>query len=169
MAYSTCATVAALIPNLLNNAASFDNLPTTVVPGSTALVRFMSAGCSLIETRLVSLGYGVPVAAGNRLYDLLADAEASYAAYRAEQSRGSPRTGPGTRSRAEGFKQHFEDTLESLTTMDLTQAGAALGYAGAGWYVGGTSQAEKNLVESDGNRVDPRFFRDQFANIKAAS
>jgi hypothetical protein len=162
MSYSTCARVAGLIPNLLNGASDFSGLAALGVttPASAQLINWMSSGCSLINLKLQSLGYGAPVASTSGVYDYLADLEANYAAYRAEAARSSPRIAAGERTRAEQFKKYFDDGLKSLGAMDLTRAG--IGYDGA-WYVGGISESEIDSVESDTDRVPPRFGRGQFA------
>ncbi|MBU0598851.1 hypothetical protein KKF61_07765 [Patescibacteria group bacterium] len=166
MAYSTCQRVATLIPNLLNGASSFDNLATNILPGSAALLNFMSSGCSLINTKLKSLGYAAPVGSGNDIYDYLADLEATYVAYRANALRASPRSAAGERSVADNFRYAFEDGLKSLATMDLSLLDIA--YTGK-WYVGGVSEAEKDSVASDSDRVDPRFYRGEFNNPNRGS
>ena len=166
MAYSTCSRVAALIPNILNSASDFNNLPANVVPGSAALISFMSSGCALINTRLAGMGYSTPVGSGNAVYDFLADIEANYAAYRAEMARGSPRTAAGERTRADAFRRAFTDGLDMLGTMDLSRSSVAKTEA---WYVGGISESEKQSVESNTDRVTPRFSRGLFGNPNAHS
>ena len=125
----------------------------------------MSSGCALIETRLQSLGYGaVPATAG--IYSYLGDLESSYAAYRAELARGSPRTAAGERSRADGFKKAFDDGLKSLAEMDLSRSGVE---HTSKLYAGGISVDDKETVESDSDRVEPRFFRNVFDGDFATS
>jgi hypothetical protein len=152
--YSTCAQVAALIPNLLNGASSFDGLDTAIRPSSAQLVGFMSSGCALIEARLGALGYSTPVTGG--VAGFVADLESTYAAYRAELARGSPRTSSGERTRAEAFKKAFDDGLKELALMDLSRAG--IGVAESKFYGGGISESDKETVEDDTDRVAPRFF-----------
>jgi len=159
MAYSTCARVAALIPNLINAASSFDGLASNVTPGSAALISFMSSGCALINTKLGAMGYSTPVGSGNALYDYLADIEANYAAYRAEMARSSPRTSQGERTRADMFRRAFQDGLKDLEMMDLSRLSISKTES---WYVGGISESEVDSVESNTDRVSPRFKRGQF-------
>jgi hypothetical protein len=161
MPYSTCQRVAALIPNLLNGASNFDNLDATIVPGSAAFTDFMSSGCALINAKLNSLGYSAPVASTNGIYDILADIEANYVAFRAESARSSPRTARGERTRSDMFRRSYLSGLCDLGTMDLSRSG--LGYTGK-WAVTGISDAEKESVESDTDRVAPRFKREIFRN-----
>jgi hypothetical protein len=164
MAYSTCAQVAALIPNLLNGASSFDGLDAAIRPSSAQLVTFMSSGCALIEVRVQSLGYSVPLSGG--LGTFAGDLEANFAAYRAELSRSSPRTAAGERSRADGFRKVFDDGLKMLADMDLSRAA---GDYTSKFYAGGISEDDKDTVESDTDRVAPRFFRDVFDGDFATS
>jgi len=144
---------------LLEGASSFDNMATTATPGSAQLIRFMSSGCAIINARLQSKGYGIPVAATNAIHDWLADIEANYVAYRAEATRSSPRSAAGERSRADMFKKAFYDELDALDNLDLTQMGLTLTRS---WYIGGRSQADKDTVDGDTDRVSGRFERAQF-------
>jgi len=163
MPYSSCQRVAALVPNLINSASSFDGL-TVTHPASAQFIQWMSSGCAMINTRLQTLGYDVPIGSGVVAYDFLADLEATYAAYRAEMSRSSPRIAAGERTRAQQFKKDFDDGLKALAGMDLTRMGVA--YMGK-WYVGGISESEKEDVESDSDRVKMRFTHGQFSNPEA--
>jgi hypothetical protein len=166
MPYSTCAQVAALIPNLLNGASNFDALDSAVRPASAQLVMFMSSGCALIESRLQSIGYSVPIGSTATIYSYLGDLEAGYAAYRAELVRGSPRTSTGERSRAEGFKKAFDDGLKALADMDLSRSGIT---HTSKFYAGGISDEDKDTVETDTDRVQPRFKRNIFDGDYSAS
>ena len=159
MPYSTCARCADLIPNILDGASDFSNLGSQIRPASAALIRFMSSGCALIEAELYSQGY--TPAKGTALDDYLADLEASYVAMQAEQVRGSPRTAQGERTRAQQFKRFFDDGLKQLRSMDLTRLGFE--YSGR-FYIGGISDAEKDSVESDTDRTEPRFKHGKFDN-----
>jgi hypothetical protein len=164
MAFSTCAMVAALIPNLLNGASTLDNMEDGLRPASSEIRQFMSGGCSLIVANLASLGFNPP-AEGGALYDFLGDIEANYAAWRAELSRSSPRVAKGERSRADDFRKAYEANLRQLHKMDLSMMGFTPKFStGTGWYVGGTSQAEKDSVASNTDRVPARFERNSFGN-----
>jgi hypothetical protein len=160
MSYSNCQLVAQMIPNLLNNASSFDNMGTTVVPGSAQLIRFMSTGCAIINSRLKAKGWTTPVAATATIYEWLSDIEANYACYRAELARSSARVAAGERGRHDNFKKAFEDGLNDLLELDPTLLG--IGYSREDGYVGGISEAEKDSVDSDTDRVKSRFKRGQF-------
>jgi len=159
MAYSSCQLVAQLIPNLLEGASDFDNMVSTATPGSAQLIRFQSSGCAIINATLQSLGYSVPIASTNTVYDYLADLEANYVAYRAEMTRSSARSAAGERTRADAFKKYFDDGLMMLRNMDLTMMGVSFD---RDWYIGGISESEIDSVESDTDRVDERFKRGQF-------
>ena len=159
MAYSGCLRVADLVLNLTNSASSIADIATGVVPGSAAYVRWMSSGCSLIEGKLVGAGYSVPVPSSTQLYDFVADLEAQYVAYRAEQSRGSTRSGTGDRTRADGFKAAFDDGLKELLTSDLTRMGMT---HTSKLYGGGIEASDKDLDKGDSDLVQPRFGRGVF-------
>ena len=164
MAFSTCAMVAALIPNILNGASNLDNMEADVRPASSEIRRFMSGGCSLIIAKFNSMGFSAPVADG-ALYAFVGDIEANYAAWRSELARGSPRTAKGERSRADDFRKAYEANLRQLNMMDLTMLGfTPKEAAGSGWYMGGRSQSDKDSVASDTDRVPGRIRRDQFVN-----
>ncbi|KKM77126.1 hypothetical protein LCGC14_1373210 [marine sediment metagenome] len=166
MAYSTCARVSSLLVNLLNGASDFDNLAADVVPGSAAYIGFMSSGCSIINATLQVHGYSVPVASSNGLFDYLADVEANYAAYRAEMSRSSPRTATGERSRADMFKRVFDDGIKFLSESDLTELG--ISKSTTDWYIGGRTDSDKSVQESDRDLVQGRFARGRFSNPNVA-
>jgi hypothetical protein len=159
MAYSTCAQVAALIPNLLNSASSFDGLDTSIRPTSAQLVTFMSSGCALINAHLAGMGYSTPIGATVGIYGYLSDLEANYVAYRAEMARSSPRTAAGERGRTESFKKAFDDGLKALAGMDLSRGGVDVS---SKFYAGGISEDDKETVVTDTDRVHPRFHRDVF-------
>ena len=162
MPYSTCARCSSLIPNLLNGASDFDNLALEVVPGSAALITYMSSGCSIINGALQRNGYAVPVASSVVLFDYIGDIEANYVAYRAEMARSSPRTAKGERSRADMFKMAFDDGIKFLSESDLTELG--ISKSTTDWYVGGRTDSDKGLQESDTDLVKSRFARGRFSN-----
>ena len=159
MPYSTCAMWAAFVPNLTNGASTIAELDAGVFPASGMYLTWAQSGCALIETRLSAEGYSVPVPATAKVYSFVQDTEATYVAYRAESSRSSPRVAPGERTRSEQFKKQFNEGLDALLKMDLSRAGMT---HSATWYAGGTSQSDKEAVESDSDRVAPRFVRGSF-------
>ena len=164
MAYSTCAMVAARIPNLINGASTLDDFEADIRPASSEIRQFMSGGCEMIEAKINSMGFAAP-GAGGTLSDYLGDIEADYAAWRSELSRSSPRTAKGERSRADDFRKAYEAALRQLDKMDLSMLGFSLISAtGSGWYSGGTSVTDKRAAEADTDRVSPRIARGQFAD-----
>ena len=166
MAYSTCARLLALIPNLTNNSASIDSMGADVFPGSAALVNFLSSGCSLINAKIRSLGFAPPAGATSEIYDYLSQLEAQYGAWQAEAARSSPRIAQGERTRADQFKRSFEDGLKLLETMDLSRSGLGIDST-TDWYIGGISESERSAVKSDTDRTTTRFERGQFENRSA--
>lgn len=161
MAYSTCAKLLAMIPNLTDNSASIDNMGANVFPGSAALISFLSSGCSIINAKVRSMGYAPPITSSAEIYDYLGQLEALYGAWQAEAARSSPRTAQGERTRADQFKRAFEDGLKQLESMDLSRMGVGLDST-TDWYIGGISYDEKSTVESDADRIPTRFKRGQF-------
>ena len=168
MAYSTCAKLLAMIPNLTDNSASIDNMGANIFPGSAALISFLSSGCSIINAKIRSLGFAPPVAATSEVYDYLSQLEAIYGAWQAEAARSSPRIAQGERTRADQFKRSFEDGLKLLESMDLTRMGVGVDSV-TDWYIGGISSSEKSSVESDTDRIPTRFKKGQFENRAAAN
>ena len=160
MSYSGCERVADLCLNLMNNASTLTEIPSSVKPASAAYVRWLSSGCALIESTLARRGYSTPVAATAQIYPFIADLEAQYGAYRAEQSRGSVRSGTGDRTRGDGFKTAFDDGIKFLMETDLTQLGVA---HTSHLYAGGISVSDKAIDQGDTDVVQPRFARGVFS------
>ena len=158
MAYSTCAQVATLCQNLIQGASTFSS---STSPTDTAVGTWLSSGCSIIETRLAGWRYSVPVTAGTVAYDMVADLNALYGAAKAEMSRSNVTLQPGERTRGQVFMDLFWKQLKDLRDMDLTMAGLARSSTG-GLYAGGISQADKDSITSDSDRVSPRFQRGIF-------
>ena len=163
MTYGACRFLS-LVPNLTNKSGSIDSMGADVFPASAQMIEFISSGCSLIHTKLNSLGYTVPVASSAGIYDFLGQLENWFVAWQCEAARSSARVSTRERSRSDQFKKMFYDGLESLGEMDLTLAGVNQDTADPGWYVGGISDAEKRSVSSDTDRVKSRFRRGQFKN-----
>ena len=166
MPFSSCALVSSLIPNLLDGASDFEGInDSTVLPPSALIVAHMSSGCALIIAKVNSMGFSAPASNG-ALNDYFAVVEANYTAWQCEMSRSSPRTAKGERSRADDFRKAYEAALRQIDKMDLSMLGfTPISQAtGSGWYLGGTSQAEKDAVDSNTDRVDARFKRDGFVN-----
>ena len=169
MSYSGCQRVAELLPNLMGGASSLDGMGAVSpvpVPASVAYVRWLSSGCAMIESALVGAGYSVPVPATSKLYDFVADLEAQYAAYRAEQSRGSTRSGTGDRTRADGFKAAFDDGIKYLKPSDPSRDGMT---ATSKVYSGGMEVSDKDIDQGDTDMVQPRFARGVFDGESSAN
>ena len=163
MTYGACRFLS-LVPNLTDNSTSITCMPGHIVPGSAQLIEFVSSGCSIIETKIVSMGYVVPVASGTVIFDYLGQLENWFVAWNAETARSSARTSKDSRTRGGMFERMFKNGLEMLGEMDLTLAGIAQSTADPGWYVGGISKSEKGAVQSDSDRVQSRFSRGRFRN-----
>ena len=158
MAYASGTDVASLCRNLVGSASSFD---TSTSPNLTQVNLWLSSGCALINSIIGSRGFGA-IPTTSAAYDFARDANALYAAWRAESSRISARVAPGERTRADKFKQDFNDALGELKTMDLSRLGVSV----ANWqiYAGGISVADRDSVEADSDRVTSRFIRGMFRN-----
>ena len=155
MSYSSASDVAAYCPGLTDSSGSFT---ATSRPPTSAVERFLSSGCALIETSLEAAGYSMPVPASATVYDYVVDLEAIYGAARAETSRRVGRISADERTRARMFMDDFKAGLKALVAMNLDQAGLSVSGAGA-LYAGGISIDDKDTVESDSDRVEPRFKR----------
>ena len=158
MAYASGTDVASLCRNLVGSASSFD---TSTSPNLTQINLWLSSGCALINSIIGSRGFGA-IPTTSAAYDFARDANALYAAWRAESSRINARVAPGERTRADKFKQDFNDALGELKTMDLSRLGVSV--ANSQVYAGGISVADRDSVEADSDRVTSRFIRGMFRN-----
>lgn len=167
MAYANTYQVAALCRNILGSA---DQFGTSTSPTIVEVQDFLTSGCMIINTHLNSWGYDAPPASTTSLYGMLSELNTLYAAGRAEMTRSNVVLGPGERTRGQVFLGEFWAALKLLSSMELTGAGGTKpgagttpgAGAGAFLYVGGISYADKSRVESDTDRVKPRFERDMF-------
>ena len=157
MAYASASDVAAYTPGLLDD-GEFTEVSR---PSRNDVARYLNAGDALIDARLGSAGYSVPVVAGATVYNYVVDLSALYAAARAEMARLSARVAATERTRGQVFMDDFNAGLDMLCAMDLSQGGVTRASAGK-LYVGGISKADKKSVEGDTDRVVPRFERGQF-------
>lgn len=157
-AYASPSDVGALCHNLIGSASNFD---TSTSPTLTQVNAWLSSGCSLINSILGTRGYGA-IPATSAAYEFARDANAQYAAQRAEQSRINARIAPGERTRADKFKQGFDDAMKELRAMDLSMLGVSVTTTSV--YAGGISDADRDSVESNTDRVAPRFVRGMFRN-----
>ena len=158
MAYASGTDVSSLCKNLVGSASSFD---TSTSPNLTQVNLWLSSGCALINSVLGTRGYGA-IPTTSAAYDFARDANALYAAWRAESSRINARVAPGERTRADKFKQDFNDALGELKAMDLSRLGVSV--ANSQVYAGGISVADRDSVEADSDRVTSRFIRGMFRN-----
>lgn len=156
MAYASASDVAIYTPQLLDDG----NFTLSTMPSKTAVERFLSAGCALIEGRLNAAGYSVPVGGGAAVYDQISDLNAIYAAGRAEMVRMTARVAATERTRSQMFMEQFNNGMDALLSMDLSRAG--LSVAQKSGYVGGISVSDKDAVEANVDRVGSRFKRGQF-------
>src|SRR3989304_5764711 len=158
MAYASGTDVASLCRNLVGSASSFD---TSTSPNLTQVNLWLSSGCALINSVLGTRGYGA-IPTPSEAYDFARDSNSLYAAWRAESSRINARVAPGERTRADKFKQDFNDALGELKAMDLSRLGVSV--ANSPVYAGGISVADRDTGEADSDRVTSRFIRGMFRN-----
>jgi hypothetical protein len=155
MSYAAACDVAQYTPGLLPDG----NFTGTTVPSRTAVENFLSSGCAIIESRLEAGGYSVPVPGNSTAYMRVKQLETWYGVAEAESVRMTARVTATERTRAQFFMSKFEKGLDALMAEDLSRAG--LSYTSK-LYAGGISVGDKESVEDDGDRVAPRFQRDQF-------
>ena len=161
MSYASASDVGALCRNLIGSASGFD---TSTSPNGTQVAAWLSSGCALINSVLGTRGYGA-IPTTSAAYDFARDANALYAAWRAESSRINARVSPGERTRSDKFKQDFNDAIGELKSMDLSRLGVSV--ANSQVYAGGISVSDRDSVEDDTDRVTPRMRRGMFRNREA--
>jgi len=162
--YASASNVANYCRNLLGDSASFSS---STSPTLTAVNTWLSSGCSIIESRLSSYGYSIPVSTGTTLYDWISDLNTLYAAARAEMSRINVTLSPGERTRGQVFEEMFWKQLDQWKSMDLTTTGATNNTSsnsilGQTLWVGGTSVASKDSYKDASDRVKPKFSKGMF-------
>ena len=164
MSYASASDVSVLTPHLLNGASVFD---TSTSPTLATVNVWLSSGCAIINTKLATHGYGA-IPAGNVVYGLAQQAEASYAAWWAERSRLSARVARDENTRDTAFRKDFFSLLDQLALMDLSLLGISrINISSAGYaYAGGISVSDKDANASDSDIVQPRFARDMFSNAE---
>lgn len=155
MSYSSASDVAGYCPGLTDSSGSFT---ATSRPPVSAVERFLSSGCALIEASLGAAGYSTPVPASATVYDYVVDLEAVYGAARAETARRVGRISADERTRARMFMDEFKAGLKALVAMRLDQAGVDVSATGK-LYAGGISRDDKKTVREDSDRVRPAFKR----------
>ncbi len=155
MAYAVSSCVAALCRNLVSGASDFSS---STSPTDSQVNGWLSSGYSFINVQLSSKGYGV-VPASSAAYELAAQANALYGAWLAERSRTNARTSADERGRADMMKDDFDAQMKVLLDIDLSRMGVSQTSTA---YMGGQSIADKDSVESNSDRVLPRFTRGMF-------
>lgn len=161
-AYASASDVAILCRNLLNGE---DGFSFSSSPSIDAINTWLSSGCSIIESRLASDGYVVPISQDALVFGWLRDLNALFCAANAEYSRLNISITPGERTRGQLFEDRFWKQLDSLCEMDLTTIGAVKNdnsISSMSLYVGGTKKSNKESVKNNYDRVDPRFSKGLF-------
>lgn len=157
--YSCASSVAVFCPNLTGGSPNFWEGST---PPRAAVEEWLSTGCMLIHSALEAAGYDVPVTTSTEgLYGEVRQLETFYGVAMAEYSRRSSRVSTQERTRAEVFMELFEDGMKKLAGKDLAQVGLSVSGT-AKIHIGGISKTRKETVEEDTDRVEPRFYREQF-------
>ena len=162
MGYCAASDVSSLTRNLIGGASEL-TFTTTTCPTLAQVNVWISTGCAVIDSRLAGEGYDtIPSTAP--AYGVAQQANACYAAWFAERSRQNARTTADERTRADLFKEDFDDLMDILLSMDLSRSGVTQTSRA---YAGGISVSDKRTVESDGDRVRPRFSRGMYRNKEA--
>lgn len=151
MAYATIDMVKAMCPMLYNQS----NKPTDA---DTRL--WLEEGAAIIDGRLSSGGYGVPVGKVASAWPLVRNLNTFYAAAMAEQSKLVATSQAGETTRGEILERRFWDRLDKIMRLDLSGMGVS---HTSQLYIGGISHAEKDSVESDSDRIMPTFRRGMHA------
>ena len=161
-AYASASDVSILCRNLLNGE---DGFSASSSPSLTAINTWLSSGCSVIESRLATDGYSVPILQDTLLYGWLKELNALFGASKAEYSRLNISVTPGERTRGQLFEDKFWKQLDALCAMDLTTIGAIRNestISSMPLFVGGTSKSQKGSTKSNTDRVNPRFSKNMF-------
>ena len=160
--YSSASDVAALCRNLLSGE---ENFSSSTSPNLVSVESWLSSGCSIIESKMLSNGYKIPIGGDTILFGWLRDINTLYAASRAELSRLNITLNTGERTRGQLFEERFWKQLEDLGNMDLTTVGAAKSdntISSMTMFVGGTSVTQKANSTGNSDRVSPRFSKGMF-------
>jgi hypothetical protein len=157
VAYANASHVYSHCFSLIKPASEFDS---STCPSLAEVNIWLTGGCAVINARLAGHGYSA-IPATSAAYDLAVAANALYASWMAERSRISARVSAEERTRADLFKRDFEYHMEALLGLDLSRAGVTQTSVA---YAGGISKSDVATVESNTDRVRPRFKRSLFAN-----
>lgn len=161
MPYCTASAVSAYSKNILGPNKIFTD---STCPTIDQVNSWMSSGCSIIETALLSERYTVPVASTAGVYGWIAELNAMYTASHVEFYRTNVTVSPGERTRAQIIYEMFKDELKALLYgwdgkgNDLTLVGISRTSVGP-IYAGGLKKSDKQVWESDADRTTPFFFR----------
>src|SRR3990167_2212392 len=143
MSYSSASDVAILTPHLLGTASDFT---TSTSPTLAAVNSWLSSGCAVINGKLAAHGYGA-IPAGNAVYGIAQQAEATYGAWGAERSRLSARVAPDGNTRDTAFRKDFFDLLNQPVAIYLTTVGVSRTNAPPSVYAGGISVSDRETNE----------------------
>ena len=160
MAYASASDVAAICHNLLGN---IPNFTTTTCPTLVQVNVWLTTGCAVINGQLASKGVSA-IPATSEAYGIAQQANAAYAGWWAERSRISSRVSKDERSRADMLKSDFDALMKVLLSLDLSRIGVSQTSVA---YAGGISVSDKSTVQSDSDRVKPRFARGMLRNLDA--
>ena len=159
MGYASSSDIGILCPHLLAcGSSSGSDFSASTTPTLNAVNAFISSGSNVIDTRLASKGYD-SIPNTSIAYGMAREANAFYGAYLAERSLLSARVSKMENSRADFFKKDFNDTLEMLVNLDLSNAGVGRSLAPKSPYTGGISETDKDNQQDNLDRVPPRFSR----------
>lgn len=148
MAYATIEMVKGMCPMLFNQ---------TNKPTDPDVRLWLDEGAAIIDGRLSSGGYSVPIAKTASAWPLVRNLNTVYASAMAEQTKLVATSQAGETTRGEILERRFWDRLEKVLRLDLS--GMGVSHSGSSVYVGGISHAEKNSVESDSDRIMTTFRR----------
>ena len=157
MAYAATSDVAPYVRNVVGSGETEFSASTS--PTAVMVQAALSSGCAIIHTKLAAAGYGVPVPTTAAVYGMIVQLNTWYGVSEAESVRMTARVSATERTRAQYWRDRFNKELGDLLKSDLSQAGLS---HNSFVYAGGISQSDKDAVESDTDRVTPRFERNQF-------
>ncbi len=152
MTYATSAAVVDLCPRLFN--------VTGGGPAASSVNAWLEEGDVIINARLQSQGYTMPVATSASAYAMLRNLSALYGSAMAEQSRSVQTSGADPNQRYVSLEDRFNKRLDSFLQMDLSGMGIT---HTCNAYAGGISIADKDTVESDSDRPMTAFRRGMHA------
>jgi len=165
VAYASASDVSILSPHFMSGSTA-SSFTTSTSPTLNSVESWLSSGCAIINAKLASKGYDA-IGTSSGAYEFARQANALYGAWMAEMSLLSSRVSKAENTRAQIFKDDFNDMVEMLIGLDLSQMGVTRGKAPPGNYSGGISADDKRTTEDDSDRIEPRFGRGMFSNSEA--